>query len=106
MSETVGQLELTGNQRKFLRGRAHSLSAVVQIGRAGLTDTVLGQIDDELSRHELVKIRIQGEREQRGEWSQQIADTTGAGIAGAIGHVVILYRPHAEPEKRRIELPT
>ena len=104
MSE-VQRAELSSKQRKFLRGHAHALRALVQVGRAGLTDTVIGQVDAELARHELIKVRIDAEREQRGELAERIAAATGAAIAGEIGHVAILYRPHADPERRRINLP-
>lgn len=104
MSE-VQRPELSSKQRKFLRGEAHSLRALVQVGRAGLTDTVIEQVDAELARHELIKVRLDAEREQRGELVEQIAAATGAAIAGEIGRVAILYRPHADPERRRVSLP-
>lgn len=104
MSEERGR-EIGSRQRKYLRGQAHALRALVQVGRAGLTDAVLAQIDGELGRHELIKVRLEAEREERGALAQRIADATGAAIAGEIGHVVILYRPHPEPDKRRISLP-
>ena len=98
-------LEITSRQRRYLRGKAHSLHALVQVGRAGFSDAVAEQIDAELDRHELIKVRLDAEREERGALAERIAGATGAAIAGEIGRIVILYRPAADAEKRRFSLP-
>ena len=97
--------ELTGKQRKYLRGRAHALGAVVRVGRNGLTDAVCAQTSDALATHELIKVKIEAEREERPAIAEALASACGAAIAGMIGRVAVLYRPHEEPEKRAIVLP-
>jgi RNA-binding protein len=97
--------EISGRQRKYLRGKAHSLQPLVRVGRAGLSDAVIEQVDAELARHELIKVRLDAEREERSELAERIASATGAAIAGEIGRIAILYRPHPDPEKRRFTLP-
>lgn len=101
-----GRVEIDSRQRKYLRGQAHALRAAVQVGRAGLTDAVLAQVDGELAHHELIKVRLEAEREDRAVLAERIAAATGSAIAGEIGRIVILYRPHAEPGKRRYSLPS
>ena len=49
---------LTSSQRKRLRGLAHDLKPLVHLGKAGLTDAALAQIDKELADHELIKVRF------------------------------------------------
>jgi RNA-binding protein len=100
-----GALALSGAQKKFLRGRAHALEPLVQLGKQGLTEAILFTIDAELARHELIKIRVVGDRETKRAICAEIAERLACGHAGTVGHVAILYRPHPEPEKRRIELP-
>jgi RNA-binding protein len=51
-------MALTGKQKRFLRGRGHSLAATVQIGKDGVSDAVVGAVDQALLDHELVKVRI------------------------------------------------
>ena len=98
-------LLLTAKQRKALRGLAHSLSPIVQIGKAGISDEALGQIDRALEIHELIKVRFVAGKQGKDPAVEEILARTGASEAGRVGHVSILYRPHRDPEKRRIVLP-
>ncbi len=97
-------MTLTGKQRKQLRGLAHDLDPVVQVGKEGVTDAVLAQVDRALEAHELIKIRFLGGRAEMDEGIGAIARGTGAEAAGSVGHVAILFRPRADPEKRRIRI--
>lgn len=96
---------LTGAQRKWLRGQAHALKPVVQIGKQGLTEAALRQIDEALNDHELIKVQAAVPRQEKDEMAARLASDLGAEVAGRIGHIVILYRQHPDPEERMIELP-
>ncbi len=98
---------LTGYQRKYLRGLAHKLKPVVLIGQSGLTSSVIHALNEALVAHELVKARFNANK-GKGFKAQALATletSTGASAVGMIGHTVIFYRPHPEPEQRRIVLP-
>lgn len=95
--------ELTGTQKKYLRGLAHHQKPVVQLGKNGLTEPVLQSIDEALDIHELIKVRL-GAPEEKKAIAQEIADRTGSSRVGLVGHVVTLYRRQPDPEKRTIEL--
>ncbi len=99
-------LTLTGGQKKYLRGLAHSLKPLVRIGKSGLTDSVLANLDQALESHELVKVKLSDSKEHRRDLSQQIDARLGSVQVGAIGHVAIFYRPSADPEDRAIEIPS
>ena len=90
--------ELTGRQRKHLRGLAHSLEPLVHVGAAGVTGAVLRAVDAALLAHELVKVRIH-EPAAKHDDAAALATGTGAVLCGLVGHVVILYRPHPETPK-------
>src|SRR5258705_121501 len=75
-------IELTGSDRRHLRRLAHPLDPVVQIGAAGVTPGVLSALDGALRDHELVKVRITRERDERGEIAAAIAEQTRNAVAG------------------------
>ena len=98
-------MELTSKQRRWLRGQAHALDALVQVGKGGVSEGLLQQMEEVLTRHELVKVRFLADRDDRREQTAALADATGAQLAGAIGRVAILFRQQPDPDKRRYELP-
>jgi RNA-binding protein len=87
---------LTAAQRQALKVRAHPLEAVVAIGNAGLTPQVLKEIDVNLSAHELIKIRVGGDREERESLLHRICDELDAGAVQHIGKLLVVYRPAPE----------
>ncbi|MFP3940157.1 MAG: ribosome assembly RNA-binding protein YhbY [Thermoanaerobaculia bacterium] len=96
---------LTGVQRKHLRGLAHGLQPAVRVGQQGLTDAVAGEVDRALERHELIKVKIAGDRDERRELGDALARRMEAHLAGTIGSMAILYRRHPDPRTRKVELP-
>ncbi len=50
---------ITSKQRAKLRGYANGLEAILQIGKGGVTPTVLKQLNDALEARELVKGKVQ-----------------------------------------------
>jgi RNA-binding protein len=78
---------------------------VVQLGKNGLTETVLGEIDAALADHELIKVQAAASKEKKQEIGREIEEATGAEVVGLIGHILILYRQNEDPEKQLYELP-
>jgi RNA-binding protein len=98
------QTPLTSAERKKLRGLAHALHPLVSVGRSGLTGGALREIDRALAIHELVKVRLVAEREERRAMAEAIGEKLRCGVAGTIGQIAVLYRQHLDPEARRVEL--
>jgi RNA-binding protein len=97
--------ELTSLQRKHLRGLAQALDAVVIVGKQGVTESLVRAVAAALEAHELVKVRFNEFKDEKGALSEQIREATGSVIPGRIGHVVLFFRRHPDPEKRRIAFP-
>jgi RNA-binding protein len=88
-------MELSENQRRFLRGRAHALKPIIQIGGKGLTEAVVKETARALHDHELIKVRAPGtDREARDALLSELATRTGSTLVHRIGHVAVLYRPN------------
>lgn len=94
---------MAAQQLRFLRQLAHHLKPVVILGNAGLTQTVLAEIERALVDHELIKLRVNAEdRAARQRATAQICQETGAALIQSVGHVVVIYRRAESP---RIHLP-
>jgi RNA-binding protein len=95
---------LTGKQRRHLRALAHDKKPIVQIGKGGIDDGLIGAIDQALTDHELVKVKL-GESAglDRHEAAESIATATKAEVAQVLGNILLLYRP--DPEDPQIKLP-
>jgi RNA-binding protein len=90
--------ELTGKQRGFLRGLAHHLDPVVQVGKEGLTPGVSQALVEALAHHELVKVKVlESAPQSRSEAATPLAEAVGAHVVGMVGRIVILYRRSDEP---------
>jgi putative YhbY family RNA-binding protein len=88
-------LQLSSDQRRELRARAHNLNPVVSISENGVTDAVLREIELNLKAHELIKIRVYGDsRENRITYLDKICTELEAGAVQHIGKLLIIYRPN------------
>ncbi len=88
--------------RRALRAAGHHLSAVVQVGKDGVSDALLRQLDEQLLAHELVKVKVGTESpEDRFEVADRLGSAAGAQVAQILGRTVLVYRRH--PEKPRFE---
>lgn len=100
---TLTPLQLTGKQARFLRGLGHALRPAVMLGRQELSATVIAALDEVLTAHELVKVKLQeGCLLDRREAAAQLAAATGAAVAQVLGKTILLYRPS---DKQLITLP-
>lgn len=94
---------LSKKQISHLRSLAHHLNAVVMIGNRGLTESVMAEIDQNLTAHELIKVQVAGDdKAVRTAIYESICETTKAQGVNMIGKQLIIYRAS---EKSKIELP-
>ena len=100
-------IELTGKQKRHLRGLGQKVPALLAVGKAGVTDGITAAAAELLATRELIKVRLPaGPAPARKAVAQQLADTTGASCAGVVGRTALLYRPaEALPPEQRIVLP-
>lgn len=97
-------MALTPSQIRYLRGRAHPLKPVLLLGSNGVTPAVLRELEQALSDHELIKVRLSGDdRAARAAAVGQLVESSGAEPVQTIGRVAVLYRRNRD--QPRIALP-
>ena len=92
-------LSLTARQRAHLKGRAHALEPVVFIGQAGLSETVVAEVERALTAHGLIKVKLAGTgREDREALTKDICERTGAAAVQNVGRMLVIWRPRPDDE--------
>ena len=97
---------ITGKQRAYLRKLGQTLQPVMQIGKEGLSDTVITAIDEALEKRELIKVSI---LESAMLDTRDTCDNTAKRLLAepvqAIGNRFVIYRKSSNEKYRKIELP-
>ena len=84
---------LTSKQRAMLKSIAASTETILQIGKGGVGEQLVKQVDDALTARELVKLRaLETAPEEPGELAQALAEATGSQVVQVIGRRLVLYR--------------
>jgi len=95
---------ITSKQRSFLKSLAHELEPTVYIGKSGLTENVIKELETGLETRELVKVKIQESCELNPkETANELAALLKAEYVQAIGRKFTLYRE--SKDHKQIELP-
>ncbi|GLR70483.1 ribosome assembly RNA-binding protein YhbY [Agaribacter marinus] len=96
-------MHLSNKQKQYLKGLAHNLKPVVQLGGNGLTEGVVAEIENALSHHELIKVKVPSDdREEKALIMDAIVGETKSTKVQTIGHVLVIYKAS---EDAKISLP-
>jgi RNA-binding protein len=95
---------LTGKQKRHLRAQGNEMDPILQVGKGGITETVITQTDETLEARELIKCRVlQNCSEEPKSVAEQLAEQVQADLVQVIGRNFLLYR--ASKTKPLIVLP-
>lgn len=97
-------MKLIAKQRQFLKGLGHSLKPVIQVGKDGLSESVLSSISKALDDHELIKINVLKTADlDRKIAPQLLASAVNAEVVQTLGRKILLFRRNKK--KPKIQLP-
>lgn len=85
-------MSLSSQQLRYLRGLTHDLQPVVTVADKGLSENVLAEIDAALLKHELIKVKLRAERDQRDNWITEVMQRFGAEKVHVIGQVACFFK--------------
>ena len=94
---------LNSRQRAQLRGLANSLDTFFQIGKGGVTENTVKQVDDALEARELIKLRVlETSPVSSREAADEIAEKTHSDVVQVIGTRFVLYRESRDNKQIRL----
>lgn len=92
-------MQFNEKQKKYLRGLGHQLHPVIMVGGKGLTEAVIKETELALDHHELIKIKIAGERDERRQIIDEICEQTKATLIQSVGGMALVFRRNPENPK-------
>ena len=95
---------ITSKQRAYLRSLANTITPIFQLGKNGIEEAFLKQIEDALEAREIIKITVlENSGYTAKEAINEICESIGCEGVQAIGNKVVIYK--ASKKNPRIELP-
>ncbi|MEK5268012.1 MULTISPECIES: ribosome assembly RNA-binding protein YhbY [Heyndrickxia] len=84
---------LTGKQKRFLRAKAHHLSPIFQVGKGGVNENMVKQVQEALEARELLKISVlKNCEEDKDSVAAALAEGAHAELVQIIGNTIVLYK--------------
>lgn len=91
---------LTSKQKRFLRAKANTIKPIFQVGKIGVNDNMVKQINEALEKRELIKVAIlKNCEDDKGTVAHQIQVGTEAAIVQIIGNHIVIYKKSKENEQ-------
>ncbi len=96
---------LTSKQRAHLRSIAQSYTTIFFVGKNGMSDELINQLEAAINSRELIKVGVQENCDYTArEAADEIAEQLGADVVQVIGRKFVLWRRSKDPKKRVTEL--
>lgn len=95
---------ITSRQRSYLKKLAHNIDPIFRLGKNGITENFMAQIEDALEARELIKIHVLNNSFlDTKEAANEVADLAKAEFVQSIGNKFVIYRE--SEDNKKIELP-
>lgn len=94
-------MALRGKQKRFLRSQAHNLRPLFQIGKDGLSENWLENVNAAIEKRELLKVSIlQNSLVDEDEVIEFVEGNSSIQVVQKIGHVLVLYKKSSDKDNR------
>lgn len=95
---------MTSKQRAYLRSLSNGIQPIFQIGKSGISENLIKQLNDALEARELIKITVlENAPESIKELAEDVSMQTESVLVQRMGNKITLYRPKKKNPK--IQLP-
>ena len=94
---------MTSKQRAYLRGLANTIDSIFQVGKSGITDNFIKQVDEALEARELIKITVlttaPNDIKSIGD---ELSEATNSIFVQSMGNKITLYRQRKKDSKIKL----
>ncbi len=95
---------LTGKQRSYLKSMANTMDPVLQLGKNGISDSFVKQVQEILEVKELIKIKVlNNSLLEADEVAHELVEKLNCEFVQSIGNKIVIYKESEEDKK--IQLP-
>ena len=96
---------ITSKQRAKLRAMANTITPIGQIGKGGINENIIKQLDEALEARELIKVTVLETALMSAREACEICcETLYAEPGQCIGHKFVIFRTAREPKNRKIKI--
>lgn len=93
------QIKLTNDHIKLLKAKAHHLNPVMIMGDKGLTENFVEETRRALAHHELIKVKVAGDKAERDALVKELIQVVDAQLVQQIGRMAVLFKRNHEAPK-------
>ena len=94
---------MTSKDRAYLRSLANTIEPIFQIGKSGISDNLIKQVDDALEARELIKLTVLETSPDNGvDIGNELASKTNSTLVQVMGRKITLYRKRKKDSKINI----
>lgn len=93
------QIKLTNDHIKLLKAKAHHLNPVMIMGDKGLTENFVEETRRALAHHELIKVKVAGDKAERDALVKELIQVVDAQLVQQIGRMAVLFKRNHEVPK-------
>ena len=91
---------MTSKDRAYLRSLANTIEPILQVGKGGISDNLIKQVDDALDARELIKLTVLETSPDDGiDIGNELASKTNSTLVQVMGRKITLYRKRKKDSK-------
>ena len=95
---------MTSKDRAYLRSLANTIEPIFQVGKGGISDNLIKQVDDALEARELIKLTVLETSPEDGiDIGNELSEKTNSILVQVVGRKITLYRKRKKDSKINIQ---
>ncbi len=96
---------MNSKDRAYLRSLANTVEPILQVGKSGITDNLIKQVNDALEARELIKITVlETAPEDAKETAIKLSNNSNSVVVQVLGRKITLYRKRKKDSKISIDV--